>query len=100
MTTAVFVAAQHPEIVKPLAGKHYAGSSKTVLSGGSPAPTSASKTEPMGRTAPTPRPPEAGNRYLAGFRPECKQALSLQGDGGTIFRTFQVRALRPTWKAK
>ena len=26
MTTAVFVAAQHPEIVKPLAGKHYAGS--------------------------------------------------------------------------
>ncbi len=41
---------------------------------------------------------EAGNRYLAGFRPECNQALSLQGDGGTIFRTFQFRALRPTWK--
>jgi sucrose-6-phosphate hydrolase SacC (GH32 family) len=39
---------------------------------------------------------EAGNRYLAGFRPECKKALSLQGDGGTIFKTFQVRALRPT----
>ena len=41
---------------------------------------------------------EAGNRYLAGFRPECKQALSLQGDGGTIFKTFQVRSLRPTWR--
>ncbi|MFZ4388216.1 MAG: glycoside hydrolase family 32 protein, partial [Chthoniobacterales bacterium] len=41
---------------------------------------------------------EAGNRYLAGFRPECKQALSLQGDGGTLFKTFQVRALQPTWK--
>ena len=41
---------------------------------------------------------EAGNRYLAGFRPECKQALSLQGDSGMIFKTFQVRALRPTWK--
>jgi hypothetical protein len=40
---------------------------------------------------------EAGNRYLAGFRPECKQALSLQGDSGTIFKTFQVRSLRPTW---
>ena len=43
---------------------------------------------------------EAGNRYLAGFRPEGKQALSLQGDSGMIFKTFQVRALRPTWKAK
>jgi fructan beta-fructosidase len=41
---------------------------------------------------------EAGNRYLAGFRPECKQALSLQGDTGTVFMTFQIRALRPTWK--
>ena len=40
---------------------------------------------------------EAGNRYLAGFRPECQQALNLQGDGGTIFKTFQVRTLRPTW---
>jgi len=42
---------------------------------------------------------EAGNRYLGKFRPECKQALSLQGDGGTVFKTFQVRSLRPTWNA-
>jgi fructan beta-fructosidase len=41
---------------------------------------------------------EAGNRYLAGFRPECKQAVSIHGDGATVFKTFQVCALRPTWK--
>ena len=41
---------------------------------------------------------EAGNRYLGKFVPECKQALSLQGDGGNIFKMFQVRTLRPTWK--
>jgi fructan beta-fructosidase len=43
---------------------------------------------------------EAGNRYLAGFRPECKQALSLQGDAATVFKSFEVRALRPTWKTE
>lgn len=42
---------------------------------------------------------EAGHYYLGGFRPECQQALSLQGDDGTTFKTFQVRALRPTWSA-
>ena len=41
---------------------------------------------------------EAGNCYLGKFVPECKQALSLQGDTGNIFKTFQVRTLRPTWK--
>ena len=41
---------------------------------------------------------EAGNRYLAKFVPECKQALRLQGDTGNIFKMFQVRTLRPTWK--
>jgi hypothetical protein len=40
---------------------------------------------------------EAGNCYLAGFRPECQQALRLQGAAGQVFRTFQVRSLLPTW---
>jgi len=40
---------------------------------------------------------EAGNSYLAGFRPECKQALSLQGAADQVFQTFSVRTLRPTW---
>jgi sucrose-6-phosphate hydrolase SacC (GH32 family) len=43
---------------------------------------------------------EAGNRYLAKFVPEYKQALSLQGDNGAVFKTLQVRALQPTWKAE
>jgi hypothetical protein len=43
---------------------------------------------------------EAGNRYLAGFRPECQQALSLEGDGATVFKSFEVRALRPTRKTQ
>jgi len=42
---------------------------------------------------------EAGNRYLAGFRPECQQALSLQGAADQVFETFSVRTLRPTWPA-
>ena len=42
---------------------------------------------------------EAGNRYLAGFRPECQKALSLHGDAEQVFETFQVRTLRPTWPA-
>ena len=43
---------------------------------------------------------EAGNRYLANFRPECKQALSLAGRRrNQVFKTFQVRTLRPTWQA-
>ena len=29
---------------------------------------------------------EAGNRFLGKFVPECKQALSLQGDDGMIFQ--------------
>ena len=41
---------------------------------------------------------EAGNCYLGKFRPECKQALNLQGDTGHVFKIFQVRSLRPTWK--
>jgi hypothetical protein len=43
---------------------------------------------------------EAGNRYLAGFRPECQQALSLEGDGATVFKSFEVRALPPTRKTQ
>jgi fructan beta-fructosidase len=41
---------------------------------------------------------EAGNCYLGKFTPECKQALSLQGDANQAFKMFQVRTLRPTWK--
>ena len=41
---------------------------------------------------------EAGNRYLGKFRPERKEALKLQGDAGQVFKTFQVRSLRPRWK--
>jgi fructan beta-fructosidase len=41
---------------------------------------------------------EAGNRYIGKFRPECKEALKLQGDPGQTFKTFQVRSLRPRWK--
>ena len=40
---------------------------------------------------------EAGNSYLPGFRPECQQALSLQGAADQVFQTFSVRTLRPTW---
>lgn len=40
---------------------------------------------------------EAGNCYLPGFRPECQQALSLQGAADQVFQTFSVRTLRPTW---
>jgi fructan beta-fructosidase len=42
---------------------------------------------------------ESGNRYLANFRPECKQALILEGDGDSVFRTFEVRSLRRTWQS-
>jgi fructan beta-fructosidase len=41
---------------------------------------------------------EAGNCYLGKFTPECKQALSLQGDANQAFKMFQVRTLRPTWR--
>ena len=40
---------------------------------------------------------EAGNSYLPGFRPECQQALSLQGAADQVFQTFSVRTLHPTW---
>ena len=43
---------------------------------------------------------EAGNRNLGKFRPECKEALKLQGLPGQMFKTFQVRSLRPAWRAR
>jgi fructan beta-fructosidase len=39
---------------------------------------------------------EAGNRYLARFAPEWKQALNLQGSPDLSFVNFRVRALKPT----
>ncbi len=41
---------------------------------------------------------EAGNRHVAAFRPECKNALRLEGGPGQTFRAFRVRVLAPTWK--
>jgi fructan beta-fructosidase len=41
---------------------------------------------------------EAGNCYFGKFTPECKQAIPLSGDAGQVFKSFQVRTLRPTWK--
>jgi fructan beta-fructosidase len=39
---------------------------------------------------------EAGNSYVAGFRPDGTEGLKLQGSPDLSFKHFQVRALNPT----
>ena len=41
---------------------------------------------------------EAGNRYMAAWRPDGKAALRLKGEAGQEFHAFRVRVLEPTWR--